>query len=390
MSATPAPHPGAAFLACAGMLIAVGTLMVYSASITARPTEAEQIYLSRHLSFLALSLAAGGIAAHLSSEFWERWAPRLFLLTIALLIGVLLPGIGTQVNGAQRWIRLGVLSIQPSETAKLTLTLLLARLLTRSTTSDYSPVERRLFILFPVAISAMLVLIEPDLGTTVFLLLTATLVLFYSGWPLREFLIAGAMAVPAAAALFVLRPYQWRRIEGFIAAWTEPESAPYQVRQSLTTLGVGGFWGMGLGEGWQKLSFLPEANTDFVFAVIGEELGLLGTLSVVVLWGGLLYFGGQLIQRAPTGSFQKTVAATLLTQLALQAIINVGVVTAMLPPKGISHPFISYGGSSLLVSCVAVGLIISMTSVPHSVTASQEFGDEAEAASQQAALTAAA
>jgi len=162
------------------------------------------------------------------------------------------------------------------------------------------------------------------------------------------------------------------------------------VRQSLTTLGVGGFWGMGLGEGWQKLSFLPEANTDFVFAVIGEELGLLGTLSVVVLWGGLLYFGGQLIQRAPTGSFQKTVAATLLTQLALQAIINVGVVTAMLPPKGISHPFISYGGSSLLVSCVAVGLIISMTSVPHSVTASQEFGDEAEAASQQAALTAAA
>ena len=343
------------------MLIAVGALMVYSASITARPTEAEQIYLSRHLIFLGCAVLAGSVAAHMPASFWERTAHLWFIATIALLVAVLVPGIGSRVNGAQRWIRLGPLSIQPSETAKLTLTLILAKLLSHREGLPLGAFEQRLQVLVPMAITTFLVLIEPDMGTTVFLLLTCALVLYFAGWPGREFVMAAGIAVPALGMLLILRPYQWRRIEGFVTAWVAPESAPYQVRQSLTTLGVGGGWGTGLGSGWQKLSFLPEANTDFVFAVIGEELGLMGTLGVVALWCGFLLSGLMLLQRVAHRRFEFIVGSTLLTQLVLQATINVGVVTAMLPPKGISHPFISYGGSSLLVSCLAVGMIVSLS-----------------------------
>lgn len=347
------------FVVCVVLLLAIGTMLVFSASITAMPSDFEQIYLSRQITFLTLAILAGTCCAVIPPAFWERAAPFLFLMSLLLLFAVLLPGVGTSVNGARRWLRLGPVSLQPSETAKITLTLLLARIVVRQ--RQQPTVLARMQVLFAYLITAALVISEPDLGTTVFLMLIATLVLFFGGWPLREFFVAGAIALPAIATFLVLRPYQWRRLEGFVTTWTAPELAPYQVRQSLTTLGVGGWWGAGLGEGWQKLSFLPEANTDFIFAVVGEELGLVGTLSVVVLWVALLLFGRKLLQHQPEYSFAAVAGGTLLTQLVMQAAINVAVVTAMLPPKGISHPFISYGGSSLLVSCVAVGIIVGLS-----------------------------
>ncbi|MDB5386289.1 MAG: cell cycle protein, partial [Planctomycetaceae bacterium] len=153
-------------------------------------------------------------------------------------------------------------------------------------------------------------------------------------------------------------------IIGFIDTWTDLSQAPYQIQQSLATLGAGGAWGVGLGRGWQKLSFLPEANTDFVFAVIGEELGLLGTLSVVALWGGLLFFGLRLLSRLQRGGFERIVGLTLLMQLVFQAALNIAVVTALVPPKGISHPLISCGGSNLVVSLMSLGIIVSLANAP--------------------------
>jgi cell division protein FtsW len=286
-------------------------------------------------------------------------APVLFLLSLLLLIFVLIPGVGTMVNGARRWLRFGPASLQPSELAKVALPLYLCWTTERrrdgrgQITSVVPP-------LVPIATMVFLVLQQPDLGTALFLCLTAAICLFVSGWPARHFVLAGGLVAPLAAGVVVLRPYQWERITGFIATWRDLNLAPYQVRQSLATLGAGGWSGVGLGRGTQKLSFLPEPNTDFVFAVIGEELGLLGTVGVGLLWLTLLILAMRLLSHLPGTSFEYTVAVTLMCQLALQAAINASVATALLPATGIPHPLISYGGSSLVVSLLSLGIMISV------------------------------
>lgn len=356
------------FVSFAGMLLAIGTLMVYSSSMTAMPSEEEQILLSRQLVFLFVAAMAGSALSQLPSRIWKRVAWPLYAVTLLLLLLVLVPGLGRVVNGAQRWFRLGSVSIQPSETAKLTVPLILCALRFGRRTADCwswrAMGTYAVLTLLPVACIAL----QPDLGTAVFVGLTAALSLWLGGCPLRYFLTAGLVGGPAATAVLALKPYQLARIRGFIDTWLHPEAAPYQIQQSLTTLGVGGTTGVGLGQGWQKLSFLPEANTDFVFAVIGEELGLVGTLGVLLLWIGLYLSGSRLIRRVPRGSFEHVLASTLLAQLVLQAVVNMAVVLALLPPKGISHPFISYGGSNLVVSIVTVGLICSLTRLPNTAS----------------------
>lgn len=348
------------FFTLAGVLLGFGVLMVHSASITSRPTNFEQIHLSRHLIFLTLGLAAAGIAAAIPPRAWRWLAPWLFAFTLVLLILVLVPGIGTRVKGAQRWLRFGPASLQPSELAKLALPLFLGAVLERYRGWLRSWLVGPILFCLPVAVMVPLVLLEPDLGTALFLCFGAAVMLWLSGWPLRNFLAGVFAAVPAVIYLVINKPYQLQRITGFVATWTDLNQAPYQIQQSLATLGAGGYWGVGLGKGWQKLSFLPEANTDFVFAVIGEELGMLGTLSVVALWAGLLYFGLRLIAPLQRGGFERTVATTLLLQIVFQAALNIAVVTALVPPKGISHPLISCGGSNLVVSLVCLGVIAGL------------------------------
>ncbi|MEW4527789.1 putative peptidoglycan glycosyltransferase FtsW [Maioricimonas sp. JC845] len=349
------------FLTLLMMLLGIGTLMVYSASITARPSDSEQIYLARQLAFLFTALTVGAVAASLPPRFWERAAPWLFLLSIGLLVAVVTPGIGTEVNGARRWLRYGGISLQPSELAKITLTLLLARLLGSRPPGRLPFWRCTVLPVLATGLTLAPVFREPDLGTTAFLAMIAGIVLFVGGWPLWRFAAAGIAAIPLAASVALLEPYQLERIRGFIATWTDFDTAPYQVRQSLTTLGVGGLSGVGLGSGWQKLSFLPEANTDFVFAVLGEELGLVGTLSVITLWLALYGVGLKLLAPLPRLSFQYLAGFTLLTQILLQAALNVAVVTAMVPPKGIPHPLMSYGGSSLVISVTALAIVLALS-----------------------------
>jgi len=349
------------FVCLATVLVAVGVVMAYSASMTSRPTDKEEAHLGRHAAYLAVGLIAGTVAGLMPASFWHRAAPWLFGGTVVLLAAVLIPGIGTEVNGARRWLRFGPVSVQPSEIAKLTLPLLLARL----------AVERRdrltawgggtVPVVWPAGVVLPLVLLEPDLGTTLFLSVGAGLLLFLGGWPIRNFLMGMGAAAPALVALVVWQPYQLRRITGFVAAWTDPAGAPYQVRQGLITLGSGGLTGTGLGKGWQKLSFLPEADTDFVFAVVGEELGLLGTFGVLAVWAAVFAVGLRVLGRLRTDGFAFLCGATLLCQLVGQAFVNMAVVTALLPPKGIALPLVSYGGSNLVTSLVAVGMILSFS-----------------------------
>ncbi|QDV16671.1 Peptidoglycan glycosyltransferase FtsW [Gimesia panareensis] len=354
-------HDRSLFISMACALLGIGVLMVHSASITSWPTEFEQVYLSRHLTFLALAVVVSSVASMLPARFWYERAPLLFWGTVVLLVLVLIPGIGTRVNGAQRWLRWGPVSLQPSELAKIALPLLTVRLMVRRRSKLRHWWQGTIPLLLPLLLVIPLVLKQPDLGTSLFLVGGVTLALFLGGWPLRNFVIGLLCAVPALGTLVALRPYQMKRISGFIDTWTNWQSAPYQLKQSLMALGAGGISGSGLGKGAQKLSFLPEANTDFVFSVAGEELGLIGTLGIVGLWLGLFLAGFNILRSQNQKSFAYVVGFTLLLQLVLQAIINVAVVTAMVPPKGISHPLISYGGTNLMVSLLSLGIIVSLT-----------------------------
>lgn len=361
------------YVALTLLLVGFGLLMVYSASVTSWPTHFERVYLSRHLMFLGIGLFAAAIAATRPPEFWKTMAPWLFALTILLLVAVMVPGIGSRVKGAQRWIRVGGVSVQPSELAKIALPLMLCWIVDRNRSRLKHLFSGTIPFAIPTGIAVLLVLIEPDLGTALFLLGGATLVLLAGGWPMRNFLIGAAAAVPAALSILVMKPYQRQRIVGFFETWADFESAPYQLQQSLVSMGSGGLLGVGLGRGWQKLSFLPEANTDFVFAVIGEELGLLGTFSLLALWCGLYLCGLRMVNRQDPSSFSFVAGFVLLTQVVGQAMLNVAVVTAMVPPKGISHPLISAGGSNLIVSLVSLGIVYSVTRQPATDVASMNL-----------------
>lgn len=349
------------FMSLTLLLVGFGLLMVHSASVTSWPTEFERVYLSRHLMFLAIGLFVAAIAATRPPQFWNHLAPWLFTLTVILLVLVLVPGIGTRVKGAQRWIRAPGFSAQPSELAKIALPLMMCWVLDRNRSRLSNLFTGTIPFAIPVCITVPLVLIEPDLGTAVFLLGGAALVLLAGGWPLRHFLIGAAAAIPACLSVLVMKPYQRQRIVGFFETWADFDAAPYQLQQSLVSMGSGGLLGVGLGRGWQKLSFLPEANTDFVFAVIGEELGLLGTLGLLALWCGLYLSGLRMLNRLDPRSFSFVAGFVLLTQVVGQALLNVAVVTAMVPPKGISHPLISAGGSNLIVSLLSLGIVVSLS-----------------------------
>jgi cell division protein FtsW len=353
-------------LSCA--IVGFGIVMVYSASITSWPTEFERVYLSRQLDALAVGVLLALICGCAPPRFWRSAAPYLMALAIALLAAVLLPKIGTRVNGARRWLRFGGFQFQPSELAKIALVLFVSR--QTEFLSGKSQLQKgRLRIgwkllvalMAPIALTSGLVLFEPDLGTAAFLVFIGGMTLFVAGLPTRYFLLACSSVVPAAGLLALLRPYQVRRLTGFLATWSDWSQVPYQLDQSLVSLGSGGLLGAGLGKGWQKLSFLPEANTDFVFSVVGEELGLVGTLGLLLLFAALYWTGLWALREIQSDRFAATAGFVLLTQLVLQALANMAVVTALIPPKGIPLPLVSYGGSALVMSLACLGVVCSLS-----------------------------
>ena len=334
--------------------------MVHSASLSSMPEQREFVFLNKHLAFLFVSIVSAVLVSHIEASFWQRHAWTLWMIFLILVIAVLIPSVGTRVNGAQRWLRAGGLSVQPSELGRLVMPMLAARILCDLRAADGFGIKTIPVTFLPL-IALPFVVAEPDLGATVFLAISFMLALFLGGWPLKYFLTLGALAIPAAISLLALKSYQLKRIAGFMAAWQDLSKAPWQIRQSLMSMGSGGLQGTGIGGGFQKLSYLPEANTDFVFAVVGEELGLAGTLTIVVIWLGVYLTGRASLRNLPRMSFSYIFGSTLVIQMTLQALANVAVVTAMVPPKGVPHPFISYGGTNLLVNVTAVGLIVGLS-----------------------------
>jgi cell division protein FtsW len=338
-------------------LVAFGLVMVYSAS-SARAllsSDAPSYYLKRQAIYAVIGLVALVILSRLDFHRLRHATQPLLAVTFVLLVAVL--AIGTAVNGARRWIPIGFMNFQPSELAKLVLALWTAALLARR------PAPRTLGELAKpigvvVGLACALILIEPDLGTAIAIAIMVSAILVVSGTRLR--LLASAAGITTGIVLLAIwfEPYRRERIFSFLDPWHDPQGAGFQAVQSMIALGSGGFFGVGLGESVQKVYYLPEASTDMIFAIVGEELGLLGTLVVMVLFI-VLGFAGIRVAMRTREPFVRYTAAGITMWLLIQAIINIGMVLGLMPVIGIPLPLISYGGSSLLVNLVALGILIN-------------------------------
>jgi cell division protein FtsW len=343
------------------ILVAVGTVMIYSASsVFAYENYGNSAYfLKRHIMFLF----AGFIAAALLMSFdygkLKNFSKPFLLFSIFLLVAVFIPGIGRTAGGARRWISLAGLSFQPSEIAKLALVLYAADVLSRK----QSEIKDFLYGFLPLVISLgvciLLILAEPDLGTAVALALLIIVMAFIAGVDLKQLFMVIMPGIVALIGLIALKPYRVKRMIAFSNPWSDPKGAGFQIIQSMIAMGSGGIFGVGLAHSKQKLFYLPEAHTDFIFSIIGEELGLIGTAGVLILFVMFIWLGFKIAYSA-RDLFGQFLAFGLVAMLALQVMINIAAVTAMIPTKGLPLPFISYGGTSLVYSLASVGLLLNI------------------------------
>jgi cell division protein FtsW len=343
-------------------LVGLGLVMVASASmgIAERATGDPFYYLIRQIIYVAMGGVVLAVVYQLPLGLWERINRTLLLVAAVLLVLVLIPGIGKTVNGASRWLWLGVFNLQVSEPTKLVAILYLAGYLVRHGEDVRARVGSFLRPLLVLAVIALLLLLEPDFGTMAVLMATAFGMLFVGGVRLRHFALLLAGAVATLALLAVSSPYRLERLTGFLNPWEHPFDSGFQLTQSLIAIGSGAWFGLGLGGSIQKLFYLPEAHTDFLFAVLAEELGLVGVVTVIALFALLVWRCFVIARRAEAQGmlFGAYVAYGIGIWLGLQAIINMGVNMGVLPTKGLTLPMMSAGGSSMLVVCAAIGLLL--------------------------------
>jgi cell division protein FtsW len=351
-----------ALTAAAMALIAIGAIMVGSASISLADRDMGQplYFLGRHAGAVLIGCAAGAVALVVPLKIWLRLNGLALLFAVVLLVCVLVPGLGHTVNGSTRWLVLGPLTLQPSELARLCLVLYVAGYIVR----HQRDLERSLLgFLKPMAViggTSTLLLAEPDFGAAVVLTATTLGMLFIGGARLRDFSLALLVAGGALGSLAFSSSYRLQRLMGFMDPWADPYASGFQLTQSLIAIGRGEWLGVGLGDSVQKLFYLPEAHTDFVFAVLAEELGLVGATLVIGLFGVLVYKALSLGPRAAAVGlpYQGLVSSGLGLTLGLQASINIGVNLGLLPTKGLTLPLISYGRTSAVVTVVALALLM--------------------------------
>jgi len=342
-------------------LLLFGVVMVYSASISLaqKTTGNDAYFLFRHLLHLTAALITMTLVMRVRLGVFERSGPFLLLVGMGLLVAVLLPGIGTTINGSTRWLHFGPLNIQPSELMKFFMLIYVSGYLVRKEELLSSFTQGVLVIGVVLAVTGVLLLAEPDLGTLVVMSLATIAMMFLAGVRFRYFLMILTVAVSAVVLLTIISPYRMERVTGFLNPWADPFDSGFQLVQALIAFGRGEWFGVGLGASVQKLFYLPAAHTDFVLAVIAEELGLVGVWFVIFLFGVVVHRGFQIARRAEANGllYGARVAQGSALLLGLQAMINMGVNMGVLPTKGLTLPFISAGGSSLIVSCCLVGLM---------------------------------
>jgi cell division protein FtsW len=317
------------------------------------------LFFRKHLVSIVLGTVAAVVAARLSAETYRRAAYPLLVTVLLALLMVLLPGVGVVRGGARRWLHLGPLGVQPSELAKFAVVLYLACSLVkkgdRLGTFKYGIVPHYLV----VGVLAGLLLLEPDFGTAALAAALLVFMLFAGGVPLRLLALPALAAIPALVGIAWRAPYRWARIVAFLNPEHDPLGINFQLKQSFIAIGSGGLWGVGLGESRQKMFYLPEAHTDFLFSVIGEELGLAGALLVLALFGVVAVRGFRIAVRHPD-PFGSLLAFGVTLSLVLQGVVNAAVVLGCLPTKGLALPFLSYGGSAMIAALAQVGVLLAL------------------------------
>jgi cell division protein FtsW len=342
-------------------LTIVGVVMVLSASYVFSYLEygSSFLFFKRQAIYAVVGLGALVLTSRMRYTVWQRLAGPMLGVTIVLLVLVLHPAAGTVAGGSARWISLGPVTIQPSELAKLALTAFAATILARRW-RDLGDLRRLLLPLLPVSLLICgLVMLQPDLGTTVILAGSLFMVLFAAGVSLRHLFTGLAAAGAMGTLLIFTEGYRRARLLSFLHPWQDPANKGYQLIQSLIALGSGGWFGVGLGASRQKWLYVPNAHTDFIFAVLGEELGLIGELAVLALFCCLLFAGIRIAARAPD-VFGRLLAGGIVSWLGLQTVVNLGAVTGLLPVTGVPLPLMSFGGSSLVVSLAAIGILVNI------------------------------
>jgi cell division protein FtsW len=345
------------------LLVGVGIVMVYSASsaVALKKFGADDLFLKKQALFALIGLVALVICRHFPYRWFRALVYPMLGLALAALIAIQVTELGLKAGGSARWLRFGMISFQPSEFARFALIVFLAYSLDKK-----GERLKQFSIGFAphVAVLSMLaacIIIQPDYGSVVILAILTWLMMFIGGVRfLHLFLWLILFLLPAAYLLLTSENYRIRRILGFLDPWQHSADAGYQIVHSLMAFGTGGLWGAGIGQGYQKLFYLPEPHTDFIFSVIGEEFGLVGVLLIILLYACILFKGIQIARNAPD-SFGSLMAVGLTIALGMQISINMGVSLNLLPTKGLTLPFLSYGGTSLLLNMASIGILMNIS-----------------------------
>jgi cell division protein FtsW len=343
-------------------LLAVGLIMVYSASAVWADYKFNDTFFfaKRQVLFAGVGIVAMFFIMNVDYWTWRTWGKAIIITCFVLLVLVLIPGIGNERNGSRSWIGVGAFSIQPSEFMKLAMIAFLAKYLSerqKLITSFKLGLVPSLTLVF---IAFGMIMLQPDLGTGTVMVGTSVVMIFIAGARVSHFVGLGLIGVAGFIGLVISAPYRMKRITSFLDPWQDPLGSGFQIIQSLYAIGPGGLFGLGLGQSRQKFFYLPEPQTDFIFAILAEELGFIGGSFVLLLFALLLWRGIRIALGAPDlyGSF---LAVGIIAMIAIQVMINVGVVTGLMPVTGITLPFLSYGGSSLTLMLMAVGVLLNIS-----------------------------
>jgi len=352
-------------LGSTAFLVAVGLIMVLSASsVSAFAQHGDSFrYLQRQAVYAVLGVGALWLTSRMRYEVWRKLSVPFLVLTIGMLGLVLSPSAGVEAYGASRWFELGPLTVQPSEVAKLALVVFGAAVLTRKW-GKLDDVGHLVLPLLPVGLLVCgMVMLQPDLGTTVIISGSVLLMLFVAGVRLRYLWVATIVGSAVGLGLIMSADYRRVRFLSFLHPWEDAKNSGYQLVQSLIALGSGGLTGVGLGASRQKWQYVPNAHTDFIFAILGEELGLIGEIVVLLAFGGVIFAGIRIAAQA-RDVFGRLLAAGIVSWFGLQILVNLGAVTGLLPITGVPLPFVSYGGSSLVVSLAGIGVLVNVATAP--------------------------
>ena len=344
------------------VLICIGIVMIYSSSSIYAMEQYKDsfFFLKRHLAFVVIGVFLAFLVMGMDYTRLRNFAKPLLIISIFLLLLVLVPGVGREVSGAQRWFRFKFISFQPSELASLAVIIYIADFVCRKENCLRDFWKGFLPPMFVLGVVSILILMQPDLGTTVAICTVVCIMIFISGIRLTYLFSLFLISLPVLYFLIFSVPYRRMRILAFLNPWSDPRGSGFQIIQSQIALGSGGLFGVGLGHSKQKLFYLPAAHTDYILSIIGEEFGLLGTIGLVVLFLIFIRQGTRIIRNTPN-KFGYFLSLGLVLKICFNVVVNIGVSCGILPTKGLPLPFISYGGSSLMFDMVCVGLLLNIS-----------------------------